>query len=398
MSFWHELLKSEGGKILLVVLDGLGGIEIDGKTALEKAYTPNMDKVAPFASMGLTIPVEYGITPGSGPAHLALFGYDPLEYNIGRGILEALGIGLNIAKGELVARGNFATQQEGIIIDRRAGRISTELNRELIEKLNSHIENIEGIDISFYSGIEHRFVVKLVGDGLNPNITDADPQKPGYPLPTVKPLTKEAGKTARIVNHLILMIEEVLRKEDRANSVLLRGFSTYPDIPTFSNRYKISSMGIAAYPMYIGLASLVGMDIPSLKCKNFKEELNVLKNEIDNYDFFFLHYKYTDKAGEDGDFEKKVKHIEAFDMTFSDILDMGFDVIAVTGDHSTPAFLKGHSFHPNPLMILSKNAREDGLKRFSEKNARYGSLGVFYAKKLMLLLLGHALRLKKYGA
>lgn len=398
MQFLTDLLSPNETKILLVVLDGLGGLERNGKTELETAKTPNLDRLASRSSLGLTTPVDAGITPGSGPAHMSLFGYDPLEYEIGRGVLEALGIDYPLKRGDVAARGNFATMKNGVITDRRAGRLPTKENVRLCKRLGEEIDRIEDIKIHIRPGKDHRFVLVLDGEGLSHELTESDPQKEGNPPDVVKPLASDAGKTARIVNRFVLQAQEILAGERGANTLLLRGFASLPDLVPFSERFGLKAGAIATYPMYRGLARLVGMQV--LKAESsWEEELGTLKENLDKFDYFFVHFKEIDAAGEDGDFDKKVQLIEKFDQLLPQILDLGFDVMAITSDHSTPAVLGSHSWHPNPFLLHApQTARTEGEPGFSERRCARGVLGHFNSLDVMPLLLAHARRLKKFGA
>jgi len=392
-----ELLIENENKILLWVLDGVGGVERDRKTELEEAKTPNLDALAEKSSLGLIDPVASGITPGSGPAHLALFGYDPIEHNIGRGVLEALGVDMELKPGDVAVRGNFCTIKDGVVVDRRAGRIPTEENIRICKMLSEEIKEIEDVKIIIKPGKEHRFVVVFRGEGLVAAVTESDPQKEGKPPAVIKPLKEDAGKLARIANRFILEVQERIGKEERANGILLRGFASLPSLTPFPLKYKIRAAGIATYPMYKGIARLVGMDV--LKTgTSWEEEIETLKNHFLEYDFFYLHFKEIDKAGEDKNFEEKVKFIEKADKFVPEILKMGFSVIAITGDHSTPSVLGAHSWHPNPFLLYAPTARREGIGGFSEKRCAKGLLGRMNSLDVMPLLLAHAGRLKKFGA
>ncbi|HAW49854.1 TPA: phosphoglycerate mutase [bacterium] len=382
-------------KIVFLIIDGVGGVPVDGKTELEMANKPNIDNLCKDSICGIMDPIAPGITPGSGPAHLALFGYDPLIYDIGRGLLSALGIGFDLKEVDTCARGNFCTIEDGIIIDRRAGRISTEKNEGLC-KILSEIK-IEGIEVFVLPEKEHRFVVIFRGDDLSSDLSDSDPQVTGVPLSDVFPKTEDAKKTAEIVNQWISEVRKALASQYPANMVLLRGFANYLKIPSFLELYKLSSCCIATYPMYKGLAKLVGMDI--LDCgETLEDQIKILKENYPSYDFFFFHIKQTDKKGEDGDYEGKIKAIEDVDKIIPDILSLSPDVFVITGDHSTPALLKAHSWHPVPLLIYSKYCIPDGITKFSERDASKGSLGRFPMQNLMSISLAYAKKLMKFGA
>lgn len=398
---WEELAPQltqvTPAKIVLLVIDGLGGLPIEGQTELERARHPHLDQLARQGCCGLTDPVFPGITPGSGPAHLALFGYDPLKYQLGRGILEALGVGLEVGPNDLVARGNFATLKNGLIVDRRAGRIATEVNQVLCQKIQEKFRTISGIEIVIVPGKEHRFVVRFRGDGLDDALSDADPQKENRPPVPSKALQPEAERAAAIVNNFVKEVTNFLQEEPVANTILLRGFSKLPAIPSMTDLYKIKPLAIANYPMYKGLAKLLGMEVENVGPS--AEDLAVaLEKNFAAYDFFYLHFKKTDSAGEDGNLEKKVAAIEEIDAVIPRLLALKPDVFCVTSDHSTPVLLKAHSWHPNPLIILSSNLPADNLPAFNEKNCAQGSLGRLPAMAVMPLLLAASGKLKKYGA
>jgi 2,3-bisphosphoglycerate-independent phosphoglycerate mutase len=382
----------------MVVIDGLGGLPVGGKTELDAAKMPNLDRLASKSACGLMDPLSPGITPGSGPSHLALFGYDPFQYEIGRGVMEALGIGLKLTKDDLTARGNFATVDEnGIIVDRRAGRIPTEKNRELCVLLQKEIKEFEGIRISVHPGKEHRFVIVFRGEGLRDDLTDADPQKEGVKAKQAESLSEGARRTAEIVNGYIRKATEILKPFHPANTILLRGFSKVPNIPSMTERFKLRPAAVATYPMYRGLAMLVGMEVLETG-ETIREEIEALRHSFHRYDFFYLHLKRTDMAGEDGNFKSKVKALEEVDRVIPSILKLKSDVLVITGDHSTPSLLKSHSWHPNPILLHSKYIRTDGVRRFTERSCGKGELGRFPAVEILPLMLANGLKLKKFGA
>ena len=396
-----DLIQKNNTKILLIVLDGLGGLPVNGKTELDAAHKPNMDALAIKSACGLHIPVGMGITPGSGPGHLSLFGYDPIEWQIGRGVLEALGLGIEIKNTDVAIRVNYATLEKGIVKDRRAGRPPTEERRRTTEKLQGRIRRIDDVEIIFTPGMEHRFAVVLRFPEPLPKgsaaIKDTDPQKEGKtPIP-VTPETPQAEKVAAIADRLIQKIAGIIKNEPKANFVLLRGFAQVPDIPHFEDVYGLKSLCIAVYPMYRGLARLIGMEAPALS-GDIREEIAFLKKNYNDYDFFFLHVKKIDSYGEDGNFNGKVSKIEEFDNALPEMLGLNPDVIIITGDHSTPSVLKSHSWHPVPVLLKSPYVLGDTCKAFSERECIKGELGIFPTVNLMSLALANAGRLKKFGA
>ena len=393
----RDSYTSTPSKIVMLVVDGLGGLPHPdtGKSELEMAQTPNLDALARESACGLTTPVLPGVTPGSGPGHLALFGYDPLKNLIGRGVLEALGIDVDLREGDLAARGNFCTvDAAGALQDRRAGRIATELSAPLCRRLD-RIE-IDGVDLDVYPVQDYRFVLRLRGDGLSEALSETDPQKLGVaPLP-VNPLEPQAQHAADIVNQFVDQARLLLDEEDAANMVLLRGFAQLPSLPPMGEVYALDPAAIAAYPMYRGLATVVGMKVIPTG-RTFADEVETLRQSFDGHDFFFIHYKPADAAGEDGNFDAKVKTLEALDPFIPQILDLGPDVLMVAGDHSTPAIVAGHSWHPVPFMLHSRWTGGEGVSTFDEKACAQGSVGRIPATQIMLLALAHAGKLTKFG-
>jgi 2,3-bisphosphoglycerate-independent phosphoglycerate mutase len=390
----RELSQQTGSKIVLLVMDGVGGLPAEGKSELEAARKPNLDALAKAGVCGVADPILMGVTPGSGPSHLALFGYDPLRYQLGRGILEALGSGVEVGRNDLVARGNFATVREGLVADRRAGRIPTEENVRICEHLNAHLPKREGLEVRVFPGKEHRFVARFTAEGLSDALSDADPQKEGRaPVPT-KPLRPEAAKASAVVNRFLDDVAEVLKGEAKANAALLRGF---PSIPTMQELFKLRPAAVANYPMYKGLAKLLGMEVLSVGAET-GDLFDALEKNWADHDFFYVHYKKTDSTGEDGNFAAKVAAIEALDPYLPRLVALKPDVLVVTSDHSTPSSLKGHSWHPNPFLLVSPTAGADDVAAFAERACAKGYLGRFRSISAMPLMLAHALKLQKFGA
>ena len=404
-NLYSKLLVKTGAKMVLVVLDGLGDIATPAQnevTPLEAAATPNLDTlVAAGCAQGRMIPVAPGITPGSGPGHLGLFGYDPLEFQVGRGVIEALGLGLELKAGDVCARANFCTLDgKGLVTDRRAGRIPTETCEDLCALLSKRIKKIGDTEVLIKAGKEHRFVVIFRGKGLEGPLTDSDPNREGRPIAGVRPTNAKSlkqKKTAKLVAGLYQTALPLLAKKKPANGFLLRGIAHQPAIPTFQERYGLKAAAIAVYPMYKGLAQLVGMKKIEGP-QTIQEQCERYVSEYDRYDYFFIHYKYTDKAGEDGDFEAKQKAVEDFDAALPILLGKKPDVLVITGDHSTPCALKGHSWHPQPVLLHSPFSGSDKLDRFSETGANMGSLGVFEAKFLIRYMQANARMFDKFGA
>jgi 2,3-bisphosphoglycerate-independent phosphoglycerate mutase len=385
-------------KIILLVMDGLGGLPHPdtGKTELETAKKPNLDRLATLGICGLTDPVGPGITPGSAPGHLALFGYDPIEYNIGRGILEAVGVDFDLKPDDVATRGNFCTiDEKGLVTDRRAGRITTEKCAELCRLLNGM--TIQGITIFVQPVKEHRFIAVFRGPGLSADATDSDPQQTGVPVKPVVALSPTAEKMSDVANQFIFLSKNKLAGYHPANMLLLRGFSKHPHWPSMEEIYKVKAGAIASYPMYRGLARMVGMQV--LKTgTTIAEEFATVAEHYNDFDFIFVHVKGADAAGEDGDFQRKVQVIEEVDQTLPIITSLKPDVIVVAGDHSTPAILRGHSWHPVPALLYSKVCRPDKEIGFSESSCLTGGLGRISATSLMPLAMANALKLTKFGA
>ncbi|MCL2147021.1 MAG: 2,3-bisphosphoglycerate-independent phosphoglycerate mutase [Synergistaceae bacterium] len=398
MEMLKNLSVENDCKIVLLVMDGLGGLpDSRGKTELEAAHSPNLDSLAERSELGFLNMVDVGITPGSGPGHLSLFGYDPSEYIVGRGILEACGVGAKVSRGDICVRGNFCTCDGDLITDRRAGRIPTEQSAKVVLKLAANIKEIEDVKTTFYPGMEHRFVVVFSGGGLDEHVHDADPQKEGVPMLWASAVTPQGQRMADIANKFIVRVQEVLKDDKPANSCLLRGFSSAPDIPQLGELYKIKAAALATYPMYRGLASLVGMEIEDAG-KTLEDLFDSVKKCWDKHNYFYVHVKYTDSRGEDGKFDEKVKVIEQVDSLLPKITSLNPDVLVVTGDHSTPAVMKAHSWHDVPFMISSNKCRFGLHKTFGENECRFGTIGHISGYKLIGLMLAHAEKLNKFGA
>ncbi|MDO9558146.1 MAG: 2,3-bisphosphoglycerate-independent phosphoglycerate mutase [Syntrophales bacterium] len=394
------LIVKNQSKIIFLIMDGLGGLPVPGRdeTELEAAHTPNLDALARKSVCGLLDPVGYGITPGSGPAHFALFGYDPVKNSIGRGMLEGAGIDFPMTAKDLLVRINFATvDQQGRVLDRRAGRIDDETNRRICRKLQEQVRLDERVEVIFKSVREHRALLVLRGEGLREEIAETDPQQTGVLPVAPRALVAEAGPTAALFSELIRKAGEVLADEAKANMILLRGYACYRRYPSLAERFGLNALAIAGYPMYRGIARLLGMDVAP-QTDSIGAEIEALRQNYAKYDFFFIHVKPTDSRGEDGNFEAKVKVIEEVDTLVPQIINLHPDVLVVTADHSTPAILAAHSWHPVPVLLAAKTCRPDRVERFGERACIQGGLGRMPMMYLMGQALAHAMRLEKFGA
>lgn len=398
--FIDRLIIKNDKKIVFLIMDGLGGLSQSsvGQTELETAKKPNLDRLAVSGTCGLLDPIGYGITPGSGPAHFALFGYDPVKYNVGRGLLSAAGLAFPMREGDLYMRANFATiDAKGLITDRRAGRLATEKNEAICKKLQEKISLSSGAQAFFRTEKEHRALVVLRGGDFSEDIAETDPQKTGLsPLEPIA-LTPQANNTAAVMQELTGKIKDALKDEEKANTMLLRGYARYRRFPSMTERFGLKPLAIASYPMYRGIARLLGMELADAT-NTIEEEIESLKINYNKYNFFFIHIKYTDSRGEDGQFTEKVKIIEQVDALIPEICALKPDVLVVTGDHSTPAVMSGHSWHPVPVLLSAANCRQDLATTFGERACITGGLGRMPMKYIMSVALAHAGKLQKFGA
>jgi 2,3-bisphosphoglycerate-independent phosphoglycerate mutase len=392
------LIQAADTKILLVVMDGLGGYaDAEHGTELEEARTPHLDQLAADGTTGLVEPVGPGITPGSGPGHLGLFGYDPERFELGRGALSAAGLDFELRPGDVAARGNLCTlAADGTVADRRAGRLPDDEAAAVVAKLQGGV-HLDGAEVFFRHEREHRVLVVLRGPGLDPALTDTDPQKEGVAPLDPLPLEPDAKHTAELVIEVAAQAQRVLVGESKANAVLMRGFDTHRELPGFAERYGLRAAAVAIYPMYRGIARLLGLDVLGQPA-SLAEELQILRDAWDDYDYFFLHHKGTDSAGEDGDRPRKIAAVEQLDAVVPELRALGPDVIVVSGDHSTPTQMAAHSWHPVPALLWSERCGRDDVDRFGERWCRHGGLGLRPTKDLMALMLANAGRLQKYGA
>jgi 2,3-bisphosphoglycerate-independent phosphoglycerate mutase len=397
--FLKELVVPAQTKIAMIVLDGLGGLPLEpgGRTELESANKPNLDALASQSILGLADPVAPGITPGSGPGHLGIFGYDPMRYEIGRGVLEALGIDFDLGPNDVAARGNFSTvDAQGNLVDRRAGRIPTELNEQLVKILRAI--RLDGVETFVQTVKDYRFVFVMRGPGLGDALSETDPQRTGVPPLPVQALKPDSQRSAQLANEFVAQARRLLADKHPANMVLLRGFAKHPEMPTFKDVYGLNAAAIAVYPMYRGLAKLLGMKMLPVKGEGIADEFTVLEQNWSQFDFFYLHVKKTDSSGEDGDFARKAHVIEELDAQLPRLMALKPDVVVVGADHSTPSLLKSHSWHPVPVLIYSRYCRADQIGEYGERACMRGSLGRMRSMELMPIALANAMRLTKYGA
>ena len=397
--FLDNLITSSSSKIVMIIMDGLGGLPLkpDGKTELESAKIPNMNALAFQSALGLSIPIGPGITTGSGPGHLAIFGYNPFQFEIGRGALEALGVDFDLGPQDLAARGNFCTvDSSGVLLDRRAGRLATELSRNLIEILCT-IE-IEGVEIFIEPVKEHRFVLVMRAPGLGEYLSDTDPLKIGVPPLPIIAGDEQSIFAANKINQFLIQAQKLLCDQTPANSIMLRGFAKLPKVPSYKEKYGLNAASIAVNGMYRGVSRLAGMEVLNVPGTTLSDEFSTLEKHWNDHDFFYLHFKKTDTCGENGDFEGKVHAIEEMDAFIPRLMALNPDVVIITGDHSSPALLRSHSWHPVPLLIYSKVVRPDNISEFGERSCLKGSLGIMQAKDVMLIALANSGRLAKYGA
>ncbi len=398
-NYIEQNARKADSRIVMVILDGLGGLPqtAGGKTELETASTPNLDKLAYESSLGLSMPAGPGVTVGSGPGHLAIFGYDPFVYEIGRGILEALGVDFEIGEDDIAARGNFCTLDVGgNILDRRAGRLDTEISKELIQLLNTI--KIDGVEFFINPILEHRFSFVMRKKSLSADLEGTDPLKLGVPPREVLALTQAAKPAADLLNLFLRKAREVLKDKHPANMIMLRGFAKFPIIPAFAEKYQLKPAAIAVNGMYRGVSKLVGMDVLNLGGGSLNDEVTKLEETWENYDFFYMHYKKTDTCGESGDFDGKCRAIEVFDAMLPRILALNPNVLIITGDHSSPAVMRSHSWHPVPLLLHAKYVRSNRASEFGETACNRGALGIIPATSVMPLALAHAGRIEKFGA
>lgn len=389
-------------RIVLLVMDGVGDIPVEGlggKTPLEAARTPNLDGLAARSALGLIDPVMPGVTPGSGPGHTAIFGYEPVDYLVGRGVLEGLGIGFEFTPRDVAARFNFATLDgQGNVVDRRAGRIDSDSAAVLCERLQEAIVSVGDVEVIVRPVKEHRGVVVLRGDGLGANLPDTDPQATGVPPLAPRGLDGPSRVTERVAAEFLERAGKLLEGEEKANTLLMRGFSKYDPLPSYGEVFKLRAAAIATYPMYRGLAKLAGMEILDAGA-TLSDQVEALRRAWSGFEYFFLHVKKTDSYGEDGNWKAKVEVIEDVDRTVVPaVLDLDPDVLVVTGDHSTPCALEAHSWHPVPVLLHASNSRRDRVESFGESSCGRGSLGRLRGKYLMPIMMGHAGKLRKFGA
>jgi len=399
LKFYQDLVVPAQTKIVMIIMDGLGGLPLEagGKTELETAFTPNLDALAKHSALGLTVPVGLGTTPGSGPGHLAIFGYDPIQYQIGRGAMEALGVDFDMGPNDVAARGNFCTvNSKGVLLDRRAGRLPTEESNKLAELLRTI--TIDGAEFFIEPVKEHRFAFVMRGSGLGDDLTETDPLTNGVPPLPVRALNQNSLRSAELANQFVWQAGKLLANKQPANMILLRGFARFPVIPMYQQLFGLNPAAIALNGMYRGVARMVGMTVLDVDGNTLADEFATLEKHWGQFDFFYIHVKKTDTCGENGDFEGKVRVIEEVDALIPRLMALNPDVVIVGGDHSSPSLLKAHSWHPVPVLVYSPFVRADGVAEFGERVCEHGSLGLVPATHIMPIAMANALRITKYGA
>lgn len=395
----HSLTTVNDKRIVLLVMDGVGDCDNAGKgTALQQAATPNLDALSERSALGLHYPVATAVTPGSGPGHLGLFGYDPLIYKVGRGVLSALGVEFDLTSRDVAARLNFCTlDSEGRVTDRRAGRINDDENKRVLAKIRAALQPPAGVEVLFETVSEHRALLVLRGDDLDDHIGETDPQAVGVPPLSPVRAPYEQSRSAAIFNDIAGQVRDILADEPKVNMILGRGFAKVPNWPTFAERWKLTPAAVAGYPMYRGVARLVGMPVLA-QPTSAADVCAAAADAMKDHTFVFAHFKYTDKTGEDGDLPAKIARIEEMDAALPALLAASPDVLLITGDHSTPPSMMGHSWHPVPLLMAAPHLRGGDGGGFNEIACRSGQIGTISAKEIMPLALAHAGKLEKYGA
>ncbi len=398
-------------KIVFIVFDGLADRpikELGNKTPLEVANKPNLDELAKRGVNGLLDIISPGKRIGSDVAHLSILGYDPYKYYTGRGPLEASGIGLELDSNDVAFRANFATVSEDFtVIDRRAGRI-----KEGTKELEKAINEIDiGVDFIFKASVAHRGALVLKGKGLSDKVSDTDPHEVGVKVMEAKPLenTKEAKRTAEIINEFTKKVHEVLNNHrvnverakrglPKANIVLLRGAGRTPKLEPFEKRYGIKGACIAKTAIIKGIARLLGMEVIDSK-EDFLERGKQIFEALNRNDFVLLNIKEPDEAGHDGNYEKKIKIIEEADKMIGMFLDyVEENYLVVLSDHTTPVSFRDHTGDEVPVLIAGPEVRSDDVTTFSERSVYKGYLNRIRALDLMTYMLNLTNRLEKYGA
>ncbi len=405
-------------RILLIIFDGLGDRpvkELGSKTPLEAAPKANLDWFANNGMNGLLDPIGPGIRPGSDTSHLALFGYDPLEVYTGRGPFEAAGVGIELQRGDVAFRCNFASVDENrVLTDRRAGRI-----KDGTDKLAESLDGMKlgRVKVLFRAGTEHRAVLVLRGKGLSPKVTDTDPHEEGQKIPESKPLEPKAKATAKALNAFTRRAYDILSEhpvnkarvakgEAPANMVVARGAGIAPDLPPISEKLGVKAAGIAGVALIKGMFRAVGMDVLEVKGATGGLDTDmVAKAEaalkaLETYDLVVVNVKAADLCGHDGRSADKIKVIERIDQMMGHFkANLPPDVIfAFTADHSTPVAVMDHSGDPVPVTIYGDGIRVDEVPHFDERSAAHGSLGRIRGRDLMPILLNQANRTEKFGA
>jgi len=409
-------------KVLIVLLDGLGdrpSRSLNGMTPLQMAHKPGLDELAAEGITGIMDPVAPGIPVGSDTGHLSILGYDPYRYYTGRGPLEALGAGMDLRPGDVAFRVNFATVgDDWTVIDRRAGRISTEEARALGEAIR---EMAAGFDsefrFEFLSTVEHRGVLVMRGDGLSDEVTDVDPHREGVKaeMPRPRSQTPEAERTARELERFLRRAREVLESHPLnvervkkglrpANAILPRGAGKMPKLPSLRERFGVSSVVIAGGALYRGVCRAAGMDVRIVPTAtgtlntDLNAKFNAAFESLRTYDLVFLHIKGTDTASHDRNPAVKASFIEKVDRELRARIDQLQDVVVcVTGDHTTSSIDGRHHGDPVPILIWGEGVRRDKVVRFDEVSCADGALGRIRGLDVMNVLMDLVGRVEMFG-
>jgi 2,3-bisphosphoglycerate-independent phosphoglycerate mutase len=397
-------------KILMIILDGASDRPVNGITPLQHAETPNLDEIASLGISGIIDPIAPGIRPGSDVAHLSLLGYDPYEVYTGRGPFEAAGVGIDVKPGDIAFRCNFATVDNGIAVDRRAGRIRG--TKELAKAIGE--VKIDDVEIIFKGSTEHRAAMVIRGDGLSQDVIPNDPAEDGRHVCKIEAINPEAERTAKILNKFVEETEKILEEheinrerrekgEPPANYILFRGVGEAPKLERFDERYGLKGGVIAAVALVIGIGRMCGMEYIKTEGATGDVHSDVrmkMKNAVralEDHDFILMNIKGTDEMGHDGDFLGKSDFIQRIDESLAEIMDIGA-LVVITADHSTPVSVGGHSADPVPVVMKGEGVRVDDVKAYDEISSAKGGLLRIRGMNLLPILADLTNRAKKFGA